>query len=76
MSPRPLDTAPKAWDVQNRILDEMDGPARLCAAVELSESVREIRLAGIHARNPELSAEEVVSRWVLEEHGLVLTSNE
>lgn len=62
--------------MQNRVLDEMDGPARLFAAVELSESVREIRLAGIQARNPELSAEEVLSRWVFEEHGLVLTPNE
>ena len=72
MSPRPLDTAAAVWDAQNQIHAEMDGPARLCAAVELSESVREIRLDGIRARHPELTSGEVVARWVFEEHGLVL----
>ena len=76
MSPRPLDTTAEVWDVQNRVLDEMDGPARLHAAVELSESVREIRLAGIQARHPELSSGEVVARWVFEEHGLDLSASE
>jgi hypothetical protein len=50
----------------------MDGSARLHAAVELSESVREIRLAGIQARHPELNAKQVVARWVREEYGLAL----
>jgi hypothetical protein len=54
----------------------MDGPARLHAAVELSESVRELRLAGIRARNPELSARQAVARWVLEEYGLALPDTE
>jgi hypothetical protein len=72
MSPRPLDTALAAWDAYNAVLDRMDGPARLHAAMELSESVREIRLAGIRARHPELSSRQVIARWVLEEYGLQL----
>jgi hypothetical protein len=54
----------------------MDGPSRLHAAVELSESVREIRLAGIRARHPELNARQVIARWVLEEYGLKLPESE
>lgn len=51
----------------------MDGPARLYAAIELSEAVREIRMAGLEARHPELSAGELVARLVLEEYGVVVS---
>jgi len=54
----------------------MDGPARVAAAIELSESVREIRLAGIRARRPELNSKQVIARWVLEEYGLKLPESE
>jgi hypothetical protein len=50
----------------------MDGPARLRAALELSEAVREIRLAGIRARHPELSPREAVERLVAEDYGVEL----
>jgi hypothetical protein len=50
----------------------MDGPARLNAAVELSEAVHEIRLAGIRSRHPELSQREVVAQLVREDHGVEL----
>ena len=50
----------------------MDGPARLHAALELSEAVREIRLAGIRARHPELSPREAVERLVVEDYGVEL----
>jgi hypothetical protein len=52
----------------------MDGPARLRAAIELSDTVREIRLAGLRARHPESSGEELVARLVLEEYGVALSS--
>ena len=74
MSPRPNDTTPDAWSAYQTVLDEMDGPARLYAAIELSEAVREIRIAGLRARHPELSTEELVSRLVLEEYGVSLAS--
>ena len=72
MSPRPLDTTPSTWASYASVLDRMGGPARLNAAVELSESVRELRIDGIRRRHPELSMEQAVARWVLEEYGLTL----
>lgn len=72
MTSRPLDTTPASWSAYNAALDRMDGPARLHAAVELSESVREIRLAGIGARHPELTQQEAVARLVSEEYGVDL----
>jgi hypothetical protein len=52
----------------------MDGPARLNAAIELSDAVREIRLAGLRSRHPEMRHEELVARLVLEEYGLEVSS--
>ncbi len=72
MTSRPLDTSPASWSAHNAVLDRMDGPARLHAAVELSEAVREIRLAGIRARHPGLTHQEVVARLVSEEYGVDL----
>lgn len=72
MSARPLDTAPGTWAQYEAVLDRLDGPARLRAAVELSEAVQEIRLAGIRSRHPELSRDEVVARLVAEDHGVEL----
>ena len=72
MSSRPLDTAPAAWSQYEAVLDRMDGPARLHAAVELSEAVHELRLAGIRSRHPELSAQDVVAQLVAEDHGVEL----
>lgn len=74
MSPRPHDTTPEAWSAYQSVIDEMDGPARLHAAIELSEAVREIRIAGLRARYPQLSHEELVSQVVREEYGVSLTS--
>jgi hypothetical protein len=54
----------------------MDGPARLHAAVELSEAVHELRLAGICARHPELSPREAVARLVAEDYGVELPRQE
>lgn len=72
MSSRPADTAPASWSRYEAVLDRMDGPARLHAAVELSEAVREIRLAGIRSRNPELTRQEAVVRLVAEDYGVEL----
>jgi hypothetical protein len=75
MISRPLDTAPASWTEYNAVLDRMDGPARLCAAVELSDAVREVRLAGIRARHPELTQREVVARLVSEDYGVTLPTS-
>lgn len=72
MRSRPLDTDRAAWAAQNAALDRMDGSARLHAALELSDAVREIRLAGIRSRYPRASREETVRRLILEEYGVRL----
>lgn len=76
MSSRPKDTGPEAWATYRAILDRMDGPARFRVAVELSEAVREIRLAGLRARNPDLSHRQVVARLVAEDYGVDLPPRE
>jgi hypothetical protein len=50
----------------------MGGPARVRAAIELSEAIREIRLAGIMARHPELSRRQAIARVIAEEYGVEL----
>ena len=74
MISRPLDTDPAAWSAYNAVLDRMDGSERLHAAVELSDAVREVRLAGIRARHPELSRQAIVARLVSEDYGVTLPS--
>lgn len=72
MPPRPHDTTPAAWSAYEAALAEMDGSARLSAAIELSEAVREIRVAGLRARHPDSAPEDLVARLVLEEYGVTL----
>lgn len=72
MTTRPRDTTAAAWSTHTAILDRMGGSARVRAAIELSEAVRELRLAGIRARNPGLDDRGVVVRLVLEEYGIEL----
>jgi hypothetical protein len=50
----------------------MDGPARVRAALELSQTVREIRLAGLRARHPDLSPRQLIARLVAEDYGIDL----
>ena len=72
MSTRPLDTSPEAWSEYGAILDRMGGEARLHAALEMSDSVRLIRLAGIQALHPTWTADEAVRHFISEEHGIEL----
>jgi hypothetical protein len=71
---RPLDTTAASWSEYNAVLDRMDGGARLNAAVELSEAVREVRLSGIQARFPHMTPQERVAQLVLEDYGITLSS--
>lgn len=72
MSTRPRDTAPAAWSTHTALLDRMGGPARVRAAIELSEAVRAVRLAGIRARNPDFDDREALARLIFEDYGVVL----
>ena len=57
-------------------MDRLGESARLYAAIELSDAVREIRLAGIRSRHPELSLREAVARLVAEDYGVELPRQE
>jgi len=72
MSPRPLDTSEKAWSEYGAILDHMGGEARLRAALEMSDAVRLIRLAGIQALHPRWAQDQLVRQFILEEYGIEL----
>ncbi len=72
MRSRPLDTDVAVWSTYRAILDSMGGPARLERALEMSESVREIRLDGILARNPGFTRRQAILRVIEEDYGVVL----
>lgn len=52
MANRPHDTGAEAWGVQGAILSRLAPEKRLELAIDLSEGVRAIRLAGVRARDP------------------------
>lgn len=72
MVPPPADTDAATWLEYNAALSRMDGDARLRTALDLSESVRAIRLAGLRARNPDLTRVELIARVVAEDYGVEL----
>lgn len=53
------DTSPKAAAVQQAIFRRMTPEQRLWLALEMSESMRDIALAGLRSRRPELSEAEL-----------------
>jgi hypothetical protein len=55
----PSDTSPEAAAVQRETFRRMTTAERLRVALEMSESMRNVALAGLHNRRPELDAEEL-----------------
>lgn len=55
----PLDTTPEAMRVQIEVWRGMSPERRSLLAAQLCEDVRENAMAGIRARNPQFSDEEV-----------------
>jgi len=53
------DTSPEAAAIQQEIFRRMTAAARLRLALEMSESMRNVALAGLRSRRPDLSAEEL-----------------
>ncbi len=49
---KPLDTSAEAWEAQRAAWRRMGPEGRLRVALDLSDQLREIHLAGIIARNP------------------------
>ena len=55
----PSDTTPEAAAVQQDIFRRLTTEQRLRMALEMSESMREIALAGLRSRRPDLTANEL-----------------
>jgi hypothetical protein len=64
MSSRPLDTSLAAWAEYLRVLDRMSGEERVKIALDLSDAVRRIRIAGLRAQFPDESEEQIVRRFI------------
>ncbi len=54
----PFDTTSEAAAVQRAIFRRMTAAQRLRLSLEMSESLRNVALAGLRSRRPELNAEE------------------
>ncbi|MBV9339771.1 MAG: hypothetical protein JO159_02630 [Acidobacteria bacterium] len=52
----PSDTSPEAAAIQQEIFRRMTPASRLRLALEMSESMRNVALAGLRSRRPDLSA--------------------
>ncbi len=74
MTTCPGDTTPTAWSIHAALLDRMGGSERVRVAIELSEAIRRVRMAGIRARNPGLDDRDVLARLVSEDYGVELPS--
>jgi hypothetical protein len=55
----PSDTTPEAAAIQQDIFRHLTTEQRLRMALEMSESMREIALAGVRSRRPDLTADEL-----------------
>ena len=71
----PLDTDPTAWSICTAVLDGMDGAARPYAAIELNETVRGIRVAGIQTEHPGVNRHGAVGQLVPDECGVELPAS-
>jgi hypothetical protein len=70
MTPDPLDTSVAARDLQVEAHVRIGPEGRLRIALDLSEAVRDLRLAGLRSSHPDVSEAELVLRFILETHGL------
>lgn len=66
----PRDTADSARDVQVRAHERLGPEGRLRVALDLSEAVRDLRLAGLRSVMPEASEAELIRLFIAEVHGL------
>lgn len=65
MSSRPGDTSDAVWAARREILARMDPVSRVRAAIDLSESVRELQIQGLLARNPGWDRSDAIA-WLIE----------
>ncbi|MFL6438328.1 MAG: hypothetical protein ACJ71Q_12165 [Terriglobales bacterium] len=67
----PSDTDSKAAAIQRQIFRRMTSAARLRLALEMSESMRNVALAGLRARQPELTADQLSRELMRVMYGFV-----
>ena len=72
MNSRPGDTASSAWQLRQSIVAAMDPETRLRTAIDLSDSIREIRIAGLMSRNPRWTRTDAIRQLVLTDTGVDL----
>jgi len=65
MSTRPGDTAATSWQTRREILARMDPTSRLRTAIDLSDAVRELQIAGMLVRHPAWSRADAVA-WLIQ----------
>jgi hypothetical protein len=67
----PSDTPATALNIQARIFRGMSTAERLRVALEMSESLRQVALAGLRHRHPELKGDALSRETVRIMHGFV-----
>ena len=72
MSFLPVDTSPEALEVQRSALGGLDPDERVRAALQMSESIRSVRLAGLRSQHPDASERELVARFIAGVQGVRL----
>lgn len=70
MASEPLDTSVTAQDLQDQAHSDLGPEGRLRIAFDLSEAVRNLRLAGLRSSQPDVSEAELVRRFIFETHGV------
>ena len=66
------DTTPAAESYQHQIFARMTGDERVCAAMALSDQMRDIALAGFKKRYPNLGELDLLDFFIQEVHGVIL----
>lgn len=60
---RPADTTPDAHRIQADIYRRMSGAERLSLAFQITATVRDLAMAGVRARHPDYSDDQVFRAW-------------
>jgi hypothetical protein len=70
MAIEPMDTPVTARNLQEQAHIRLGPEGRLRIALDLSEAVRDLRLAGIRSRYPDASEAELIRQILFEDYGL------
>jgi len=67
----PSDTSPEAAAIQRDVFRRMTTEQRLRLALEMSESMRDVALAGLRSRRPDLPADQLLPELMRIWYGFV-----